>query len=35
MIVAARAAPLLYARPDVFMFGVIPKPYPFLRLSDT
>ncbi len=35
MIAAARAAFVLYARPDVFRFGVNLKPNPVFRLADT
>jgi hypothetical protein len=35
MIAVARAAPVLYSRPDVFMFGVNLKTNPIFRLADT
>jgi hypothetical protein len=35
IISAVRAAPLLYARPDVFMFGMKLKTNPIFWLADT
>jgi hypothetical protein len=34
IIAVARAAPVLYARPDLFMIGVNLKPNPVIRLTD-